>query len=263
MAFLPTIPITHLSTLPLKYNGDCSLLGVTADGTIFAEEVYGAEGWVAQHELRADGTFVRSVDEENGTKAALEPLDLPERITLPKTGWQTMMLNFAGPRHRGLRAPERAADVVRPLALTEKMTLIDSLKLNIMPPMLLGIAESYVLAESLIIRPNLYFVCRRLRIAYALPDVRLDADNQPYDYDTLVLHTAHFYDCAQEPSLLDLLTDLTTVPLKRPMDCLLVDDQLYIADGGGNDSLNSIHVWKLDLPETLSEEEKLQKKIYG
>jgi hypothetical protein len=133
-----------------------------------------------------------------------------------------------------------------------------------LPPAILGIAESYVLSESLIIRPSIYFVCRRIRIAYALPDVRLDANNQPYDYDTLLFYTAHFFDCAQEPSILDLLNDLTTVPLKRPMDCLITDNNhLYIADGGGDDRLNAIHVWHLDLPETLSEEEKLQKKLYG
>jgi hypothetical protein len=249
MSFLPSFPITHLTTLPLRHNGDCSLLGVTEDQAIFVEEVYGEDGWVAQHELSADGTIIRSVDEDDG-KAN-------------KTGWQTMMLNFAGPRHRGLRAPERVLDVVRPLALSEKIALIDKLKLKMQPPALLGIAESYVLSESQIIRPSLYFVCRRIRIAYALPDVRLDPNNQPYDYDTLLLYTAHFFDCAQEPSLLDLLTDLTTVPLKRPMDCLMAGDRLYIADGGGDDSLNSIHVWQLDLPEVMSEEEKLQKKLYG
>jgi hypothetical protein len=263
MSFLPSFPNTHLNTLELKHNGDCNLLGEGENKVIFAEEVYGEDGWVAQHELSIGGEFAHSVDEDGGAAETLQPLTLPEHIVTPKTGWQTMMLNFAGPRHRGLRAPERVIDVVRPLALTEKIALIDKLKLRMLPPSILGIAESYVLSESLIIRPNVYFVCRRIRIAYALSDVRLDANNQPYDYDTLLLYMAHFYDCAQEPSILDLLTNLTTVPLQRPMDCLLADNHLYIADGGGDDRLNAIHVWQLDLPEALSEEEKLQKKLYG
>lgn len=262
MVFLPSFAITHLTTLELKHNGACSLLGVGENQAVFAEEVYGDDGWVAQHELRLDGTFVRSVDEDSGA-SAIYPLTLPERMYTPKTGWQTMMLNFAGPRHRGLRAPERVIDMVKPLAVSEKLALIDKLKLRVQPGALLGIAESYVLSEAQIVRPSLYFVCRRIRIAYALPDVRLDDSNQPYDYDTLLLYTAHFFDCTQEPSLIDLLNDLTSVPLKHPMDCLIAERKLYIADGGGDDRLNAIHVWQLDLPEALSEEEKLQKKLYG
>ena len=128
---------------------------------------------------------------------------------------------------------------------------------------LLGIAESYVLAESEIIHPNLYFVCRRLRLAYVLTEPATDADGQPYDYDTQVIFVAHFHDCDGELALADLLDDLTDVPLHRPMDCVLAGDKLYIADGGEEDRLSAIHVWKLELPEPLTEEEKLRKKIYG
>lgn len=100
-----TPSVTYLTTLPLKYHGDCSLIGVTPNGTIYAEEVYGDEGWIAQHELRQDGTLVRSADENNGSQSDVQPLTLPAELTKPKTGWHTMGLNFAGPRHRGLRTP--------------------------------------------------------------------------------------------------------------------------------------------------------------
>ncbi len=70
----------------------------------------------------------------------------------PQTGWHTMALNFAGPRHRGMRAPERTLDLVRPLSIQEKMALIDRFRLDVPPPLLLGIAESYVLAETPIMR---------------------------------------------------------------------------------------------------------------
>src|SRR5664279_2445512 len=224
---MPNLPVSHVTTVSLKHNGDCNIIGVTADATIFAEEMYGDNARVAQYEVRLDGSFIQSVDEAEGANGDLQPLKLPPEISKPKSGWHTMMLNFAGPRHRGLRGPERTLDLVRPLAILEKMALIEKLKLGMMPPQLLGVAESYVLAESEIVRPNLYFVCRRVRLAFALSEEKLDADHQPYDYDTHVIYLAHFYDCEQEFDFSELLTDLTAVPLHRPMDCLLVGNLLY------------------------------------
>jgi hypothetical protein len=256
-------PAAHLKTLPLRHAGDCSLLGVSPDGAIYAEEVYGDEGWVAQHELRPDGTLARSVDEAGGSGGDLKPLDLPDNLFTSRTCWKTMPLNFAGPRHRGLREPERVGDLVRPLTIQEKMAAIDRLNLDILPPLLLGLAESYVLAESEIIRPNLYFVCRRIRLAYALPQPKIGADGQPYDYDTRVMYAAHFHDDREETPFTDLLIDLTGVPLHRPMDCVLAGNRLYIADGGEGERVSAIHVWGLELPETLTDEEKLLKKLYG
>lgn len=253
----------HLTTLTLRHAGDCSLLGVTPDGTIYAEEVYGDDGWVAQHELQPDGTFVRSADEAGGANGDLQPLTLPPTAVKPATGWKTMALNFAGPRHRGRRELERISDLVRPLTLDEKLAALRRLQLDVPPPYLLGLAESYVLAECAVVRPNLYFVCRRVRLAFALPEQRLDADGQPYDYDTQVFYAAHFQDCTQEPVFTDLLSDLTDTPLHRPMDCLLLGDRLYIADGGAGERLSAIHVWRLELPSASSAEEKLLKKLYG
>ncbi|MEO8395390.1 MAG: hypothetical protein ABI700_20520, partial [Chloroflexota bacterium] len=230
------------------------------------EEVYGENGWIAQHEVRLDGTFAQTIDEQDGMNEILHPLELPTRIVKPKTGWHTMALNFAGPRHRGLRAPERIADLVRMLSIDEKMAVIAKFKLDIIPPMLLGIAESYVLAEAELQRPNLYFVCRRIRLAVALPETRMDEDNQPYDYETRVIYVAHFYDCEQEPPFIELMADVTPVPLIRPMDCLLHNEQLCIADGGSADNdgrLSAIHLWQVERPEPPTEAEKLNKKIYG
>ncbi len=261
---MTALPVSYVTSLPLKHTGDCCLLGVTPDLTIFAEEIYDEEGWVAQHALRLDGEFRQSVDEVFGINETIQPLALPADLVKSQTGWQTMALNFAGPRHRGLREPERVFDLVRPLTIQEKMTLVQQLQLELPPPLVLGLGESYVLAEAMLIRPNLYFVCRRLRIAFALPEEQLDADQQPYDYDTYVLYLAHFYDRTEELSFTSLLADLTDVPLHRPMDCLRVGDHLFIADGGDQDRLSAIHVWRIDLPtDTLSYEEKLRKKIYG
>jgi len=260
---MPAPPVTHVKTLLLKHDGDCSLLGMTADKHLYLEEVYGENGWIAQHELHPDGTFAQTIDEQDGMNEILHPLDLPAAIAKPKTGWHTMALNFAGPRHRGLRGPERIADVVRTLGIDEKMAVIEKFKLGIIPPMLLGIAESYVLAEAELQRPNMYFVCRRVRLAVALPETRLDETGEPYDYETRVIYLAHFYDCEQEPPFIELMADLTDVPLHRPMDCLLLNNQLCIADGGADGRLSAIHLWETVRPEPLTEAEKLKKKIYG
>lgn len=256
------VPISHMTTLTLKHHGDCSLIGVTPDRTIYAEEVYGDAGWVAQHRLAFDGSISASVDEGDGA-GDLQPLALPENIVKPRTGWQTMPLNFAGARHRGMREAERTLDMVQTLSIEEKMLLVERLKLDILPPQLLGIADSYVLAEAQVIRPALYFVCRRIRLVIALPEARLDDEGLPYDYDTCVMYVAHFYDSAEELRFRDCLADLSAVPLRRPMDCLLMDDLLFIADGGDSDRPSAIHVWRLELPEVLSDEEKLRRKIYG
>ncbi len=263
--------ISGATRLPLRHNGDCTLLGVTpseppdaADYTIYVEEIFGEDAKIAQHALAADGSLLASIDEDSGDDSELHPLDLPAGTIRTQSGWHTMALNFAGPRHRGLRVPERTLDLVRPLSVPEKMALVNQLQLDVLPPLLLGVAESYVLAETLISAPTLYFVCRRVRLAVALSEEHSDADGQPYDYDTLVFYLAHFYERDQEPEWSDILAQRAAVGLRRPMDCVLVKDRLFIADGGDDDHLSAVHVWQLDLPQDeLTEAEKLNKKLYG
>ena len=125
------------------------------------------------------------------------------------------------------------------------MALIAKFKLDLIPPMLLGVAESYVLAKPNS-TPGSVFVCRRLRLAVALPETRLDEDNQPYDYETHVIYLAHFYDCEQEPPFIDLLTDLT--------ECRSAPDGLPAAKRTSVHRrrrrcgrLSAIHLWKLNV----------------
>ena len=156
---MPTPVLEHLTTLQLQHNGDCSLIGVAPDLTIYVEEVYGEEGWLAQLALTLEGTILATVDENYGAETELSPLALPVKLVEPQRGWHTMALNFTGARHLGLRGPERLDDLVRPFSIPEKIALIHVLELDILPPMLLGLAESYVLAESPLIHPmNLSFV---------------------------------------------------------------------------------------------------------
>jgi hypothetical protein len=235
----------YVTSLALAYNGDCTLLGVGADLTLYVEEIYGDEGWIAQRALRLDGTVQDAVDEDLGRNRSVKPLALPDDLTKPQTGWHTMNLNFAGARHRGLRSLERTGELVRPLTIQDRMALTEHLDIG--SPTLIGMAESYVLAEAALVYPMIFLVCRRLRIAFALEEEQVDEQNQPYDYDTTVLYAAHRYDRGDDrlPRLSEILTDLPGVQLHRPMDCLIVQDYAFVADGGAGERNSAVHVWRV------------------
>ncbi|NDJ59640.1 MAG: hypothetical protein GYB67_00865 [Chloroflexi bacterium] len=259
-------PILHyVTTLPLAHAGDCSLLGVTPAGTLYVEEIYSEAAWLAQHALNRDGTLVLSIDEDYGAHAVTAPLALPVDIVRPQRAWQTMRMNFSGARHRGLRGPERLLDLLRPLTVHDKMTLAALLDLDPTTP-LLGLAEYYVLAEAALAPPNLYVVCARVRLAYALPEAQIDADGEPYDYDTRVWFTAQVCDrtLGDTPSLMHTLADLPSVELHRPMDCLVHANQLYVADGGADDRVSCVHIWQIEHTDPpLTREEAYLKRLYG
>lgn len=246
MVSSPTL--SYLTSFDLKYREDCNFLGITADKTIYVEEIYSEDSWLAQHAITFDGTYQASVDEDYGENEHPIPLSTDEIIARPQPGWHCMSLNFAGSRHRGMRTTERIMDTVQPLSIHAKMQIIDLLKLDLAPPMLLGIAESYVIAEAELSRPNLYMICRRFRLAYALSEEKLDAENNPYDYDTLVIYVAHTYDreLGIDPALEDILSGEFGKKLNRPMDCLHYNDHLFIADGGAEDRKSAIHIWKVE-----------------
>ncbi len=254
-------PIFHpQSTISLPHHGDCSLLGVTPDGQLYLEEIYSDDGWMAQHIYSADGVLMHSVDEMDGANTEVKALELPINIVKPRIGWHTMGLNYAGARHRGMRINERLADVVKPMSIPDKMTIAKRLNVQVV----VGIAESYVVAEVELVRPNLFLTCRRIRFAFALPEEHVDDNGDPYDYDTQVIYVAHLLDlrAEEERPIIDLLNDLPGV--FRPMDCLLLEDRLYVADGGAEDRPNRIHIWRVDWTEKpLPPEEQIKKKIYG
>jgi hypothetical protein len=260
-----TFPLTYLATLSLRYAGDCTLLGISANHQLYAEEIYGEHGWIAQHQIDMERGIIASIDEDSGTRIIREPLSLPHDMIQPQTCWNAMKLNYAGPRQRGLREPERLLDMLRPISIADKIDVVRLLGLSVPPPLLLGVAESYVLSEACVLPPDVFFVCRRVRLAIALDMVQYDEDGTPYDYETLAIHTAHFYDRAadSEPALLDALTALPGARLRNPMDCIVHDDYLFVSDSARGDSQtpSQIHVWRIDIPDharhTPSEEERL------
>lgn len=259
--------VSPLFSVDLHHAGDCSILGIGENGTVYAEELYGDDGWLAQHKIAPDGTIQTSVDEQEGRALPFIPLALPTQLIAPSRVWNTMSLNYAGPRHRGLRGLERVDELVRSLSINEKMAMISRLGLTIPPPMLIGLAESYVISEAQVIHPDWYIVCRRVRFAVALGEERTDRDGLPYDYDTRVLYVAHPFNRGEDEirpthGLLDEFFGLT---LHRPMDCALVGERLYIGDGGDRDTgrISRIHILKIDRPEPPSPDELWHKKLYG
>jgi hypothetical protein len=266
MADLILPDLTYLHTFTLSHHGDCSLLGVTPAGDLFVEELYGEGGWLAQHHLSAHGMLLASIDEAEGAHTLTAPLPLPADAVRSRSGWATMWLNFAGARHRGMRALERVDDLVRPFSVQDKFRLGAHPMLNLPAPHILGLAESYVLAEANTPITGLYFVCRRARIAHVLPAPAVDDDGNPYDYDTRALYIAHFAarSAAQDESLIDQIRPMPGVTPIRPMDCAIVADRLYIADGGDPNRLSAVHVWSLDWGiDLLTPEEQLRRRIYG
>lgn len=259
--------VSPVFTTELRHSGDCAILGIADDGTVYAEELYGDDGWLAQHKIAPDGKVENSVDEAGGTALPVTPLVIPEGAVAPNRVWHTMRLNYAGPRHRGLRGLERVDELVRTLTVADKFAFAKSLPVSIEPQAVIGLAESYVLSEVQVIQPDWFIVCRRIRIAYALGEEQIDRDGLPFDYDTCVLHVAHPFNREEDEIRLTtgLVDDFFGMRLYRPMDCALVNERLYIGDGGDRESgrVSRVHVMTLDRPEPPSPDDLWRKKLYG
>jgi hypothetical protein len=238
----------HHQSLTLQHHGDCALLGVRPDLTLYAEEIYGEDDDLSRCALRLNGKFFDCVEE--GAFGVHQVLALSADLIDPRPVQHTHALNFSLGLQRGRREDERIAQVVHALTLQEKMAVTRYMGLNIMPPLMLGIVESVVLAEALWQAPSHYLVCRRFRFAYALTQPRTDTHGQQYDYDTLTMHVAYIHPIGADEYPLDkLLEDSQTlwgnVKLYRPMDCLIYQDHLFVADGGDKTRLSTVHVWEI------------------
>lgn len=241
--------LIYEKTIPLVYQEDCSLLAVMPDLTLYVEETYSPDHWFAHHIIAPEGHIRETVDERYGKNIHARPLKPPPGAVRASSGGRhSALLNYTGARYRGLRNPERINEAVRPLTIEAKMFIIKKLKMDIMPPLLLGVAESYVLAETELVAERFYLVCRRVRLAYALPTPRYDEDNQPYDYDTIAMHIAHIYDVQtrdNEISAEEAFAGLPGVVLNRPMDCLAAHGHVFVADGGADGENSAVHVWRM------------------
>lgn len=240
------VKLIHMVSVPLHYNEICAFLAVTGDGQVCVEELYSGGDWLAQHHLNIEGEFKETVDENYG-QCELRQLSLPEDSITPQSVDHCTALDFSGPRLRGMREAEHLQELVAPLTIMEKMALIQHLGLGIPAMMLFGIAESRVLAEAALDDAGAFLVCRRLRLAVALPEIRYDNDNLPYDYETITLHLAHVYHPHDDNVSLfqQTLNHMGGVRLNQPMDCIRAGDMLFIADGGTADTPSRVHVWRI------------------
>ncbi len=248
----PRLDLSHLAALPLRHAADCDLLGAGTDGTLYVEEIIDDGDRVVQHIIGSDGDIRASVDD--AAPGVFEPLALPPDAVRTQSPRQATALNFSGPRLRGSCHDDRIQELVQPLTMPDRMALVERLKFDVLPPHVLGLAESYVLAEAAL-TASLFVVCRRLRVAYRLDEPRHERDGTPYDYDTITIYAAHLYDRdAGTPVSVDgqpfdgvsaALDGLPGPALRRPMACLtLPGGRLAIADGGDGDRVSTVHVYE-------------------
>ncbi|MBL8146170.1 MAG: hypothetical protein JNL34_07280 [Anaerolineae bacterium] len=244
----------------LPHAGGVLLLAL--DGNrLWAEEMYGDQ-WMAQHCLDLDGGIIESADEDAGRAANLKPLSVPADSLAPRRAWAAMRLNYTGPRHRGLREEDRLTDILHAISVADKFALAGWL--NLPPPAVLGVAESYVLAECPLAAPDDLLLCRRLRVAVAVPR-QMGDDGLPFDYETRAIFVLQRWTAGDdEPPLESALAGLGGVPLRRPMDCLRRGDRLYVAEGGETDQPSAISIIEIrGLPAPPDREAELLKKLYG
>lgn len=209
--------LTHTAVLPLHAHAESNLVGVSGDYTIYVD-------------ILDDDDVIHLAFGLDGTPAAA--LHPRADLIQPYIGHSNHWLNFRGPRHRGMRETERLSDMLRPIPVPARMALSE--RLGIMP---LGLVESTVLSEAALPTTDHAVVCRRLRIAYALPSVQIDHDNEPYDYDTVTLHMAQVV----TPGEHDLLSSLPGLDI--PMDCVVRGPYLFVLDTA---IPGAVHIWTLN-----------------
>lgn len=237
---------TLCATHQLPAYSECALTGVLPGGDLVTIETYDDSDanptrYIIHHPQQTEQSYVQRLGPD-------EDFSWPARPLVPEGVHRTSALNYVGGRWRGLREAERVSDWVQPLTIMEKMALLQQLKLQLPPLMLLGIAESRVLSEAHL-HDNCYVVCRRLRLAYALTQPLQDADGLPYDYDTHAIYVAHVYDAARDltPSLVEVLKGPGNIALAYPLDCLVDEDRLYVVEGGTPSTPCQLHIWQVNL----------------
>jgi hypothetical protein len=227
----------HQTTIPLRYQGDCSILALSSDTSFYVEEFYD-DGFIAQHHIQ-NGAIIASRDENAGERDIV-PFTLPENGILPDRP-SKHPVNSSGLRFRGLREAEHLQDWIIPLSLAEKMPLLSALNWAISPMLILGIAESKVLSQAPIHEE--WLVCRRIQIAFALPELRYDEFGLAYDYDSRPLHLLHPYTEDVTESLHASLR-FAGEKLQRPMDILYHDSRLILADAAADGNNSRLILWE-------------------
>ena len=95
---------------------------------------------------------------------------------------------------------------------------------------------------------TLRLVCRRVRLARALPEIQYDDENQPYDYDSSVLHLLHPYNAATEsaPPLEACLNAVGDVDLMQPQDCFYYEGRLLVCDASNGTHNSRLVLYRVE-----------------
>lgn len=230
---------THIA---LNHYGDCHILAVSDDGTIYAEEFYD-ETYIAQYKIAPTGEILQVIDENFG-QGTIVPLEIPTNSILTQHPTEHP-LNHIGLRYQGLREAEKVMEWVKPLAVMEKIPLLKALNLAISPMMIFGIAESRVLSQTKI-TDSIDMVCRRIQLLRAYADNQFTGDGLPYDYDTISFSLLHPYD-KETDTCPSLHGSLQAYPnLINPQDCLYIENTLIVSSNSDGDSPSEIHILKYD-----------------
>jgi hypothetical protein len=227
----------HQTTIPLFHQGDCSILALSSDTSFYVEEFYD-DGFIAQHHIQ-NGSIIASRDEDAGQRDIV-PFMLPANGISPDRP-SKHPLNSSGLRFRGLREEEHLQDWIIPLSLAEKMPLLTALNWVVSPMLILGIAESKVLSQTRL--DGEWLVCRRIQLAFALPEARYDELGLAYDYDSRAIHLLHTYTEDVTKSLHESLS-FAGEKLQCPMDILYHDSRLILADAAADGSNNRLILWE-------------------
>lgn len=234
--------LRHKKQISLLHPSECIILGADSDNNFYIEEYYDYT-YIAHHQLTLDGDILETRDEASG-KNTIDIFSVDDLRLKPERPRQHF-LNYTALRLRGMRQSDKVSEWVRPLPIQDKMPLLQTLNLQISPMMLMGIAESRVLAQTKL-SDDVDLVCRKIRLLIALPEPKLDSTGLPYDYDTLVIHVLHPYHHYTDhyPPLHQALKLFPQ--LDKPSDCLLVNETLIIANSSDGASVSEIHLFQFD-----------------
>lgn len=225
----PTCHLSHRHTVRLSGMIDAAFIGVTA-----AQSVIMA-GYDAQ-----DAAHYASVVDDG----QVNPITVVPEINTEPDAAAGQWWHRVGARWRGLRESDRLADLVEPLTIMQKMTLIEQLGLNIPPPLLMGIAESRV-HSAVMITPACVFVCRTVRLAVALPASQTDETGLIYDYDTIPLYLGHIDDPDNPTDLVELVS--RPMVWRRPLECLVNAGHLFVLDVPEDGDSPAVHIQAIDV----------------
>lgn len=228
-------------TYPLRYWGVPYFAGFAPDGTLYLDEVYGDEDWLARYALRPTRVFECIGDENDGTASRTSIPPLPASIHRPHPPRLPSGFEFGGSRIRGLRAEERIQDLVHPLTAAEKIALASRLRLNLPPPAILGLAERIVRGAA-VLPTGGWIACVGMRIAYGLMSPRLGPNGDRIDYDSLWINILMGDTPTDEPDLVDVLSSPLAAATTNPVDCCLQGSQLYVVEGGINEQPGVLHI---------------------